>query len=451
MQYRELFRTTAFRLTMLYGLIFAVGTIALLGMVYVRSGVYLTDRVDGILHTEIEALMRTPRPGLRERIIEDLTLNGDRINVFGLFAANGERLAGNLDELPASLTTDGRAIELPSTPAFPVNARMLARRLPSDEILVVGRDVNQLREMRAIITSALVWSGVSILGVGLACGTVLSIAPLKRVRRLQTVAKHISDGDLHQRMPTSARGDELDMFATTLNQMLEEVERLMSEVKANNAIIAHDLLNPLANVAQKLRRLQNSAGSQSDEIAHIGLRIEEVLERFRALLRIAELESRNRRAGFVCVDLADVISPAEDLYGPLAEDAGVRFLVVAQRGTTILADPNLLFEAVSNLIDNAIKFGGRGSTVEVRAGQEVGHPTIIVQDNGPGIARLERDAVVRPFYRAERQSHTPGFGLGLSAVAAIVRLHGFELLLEDAEPGLRAVIDIRPVTGHVHG
>lgn len=451
MQSREIFRTTTFRLTLLYGLIFLVGTIALLWMVYFRSTVYLTDRVDGILHTELEALVRSPRPGLRERVIEDLTLNGDRTNVFGLFSANGERLAGNLNGLPANLPADGRAIEVPITPGFSVSTRMIARRLPTGEILVVGRDVNQLREMRAIITSSLVWSGVSILCVGLALGTVLSIAPLKRVRRLQTVAKHVSDGDLHQRMPTSTRGDELDMFASTINQMMEEVERLLSEVKANNTIIAHDLLNPLANVAQKLRRLQTTAGGQRDEIAQIGQGIEKVLERFRAILRIAELESQHRRAGFTCVDLADVISPAKELYGPLAEETGVRLLIMSERGVTVKGDPNLLFEAVSNLIDNAIKFAGRGSTVRVRVGNDSGHPTIIVEDDGPGIASHERGAVVRRFYRAERQCNTPGFGLGLSAVAAIVRLHGFQLVLDDAEPGLRAVIDTRPATDHVAG
>src|SRR5207237_7948126 len=129
----------------------------------------------------------------------------------------------------------------------PIRVRLVARRLPTGETLVAGRDIGQLLEMRAIITSALTWSGISILLVGLACGTAFSIAPLNRLRRLQSVAQDIAHGDLKRRMPTSQRGDELDMFADTVNHMIGEVERLMSEVRGATAVIAHDLLSPLAS------------------------------------------------------------------------------------------------------------------------------------------------------------------------------------------------------------
>jgi signal transduction histidine kinase len=444
MQFRDLWRTTTFRLTILYGGLFALGTIALLWLIFLRSAVYLTSRVDGILTTEADALARSPRPGLRQRVIEELTLNGDRNNVFGLFTASGERVAGNLDALPAALRTNGRPMEFPPTPTFPASARLIARRLPTGETLVVGRDVSQLREMRAIITSALTWSGVSILLVGLACGTALSIAPLRRLRRLQAVAQDIARGDLKRRMPTTQRRDELDMFADTVNYMMGEVERLMSEVKGATEVIAHDLLSPLANATVQLRRIQQSDSPEREDIARVAGRIEEVLDRFRAILRIAELETRQRRAGFKHTDLAEVIAPVADLYEPLAEAAGVRLLVVTERGSTVQADPKLLFEAVSNLIDNAIKFAGRGSTVQVRVGSDPSRPQLIVQDDGPGIPTHERGSVMQRFYRAERNRHLPGSGLGLSVVAAIVRLHGFELVLEEADPGTRAIIECRP-------
>jgi signal transduction histidine kinase len=444
MQFRDLSRTTTFRLTLLYGVLFAAGTIALLWMVYLRSAVYLTSRVDGILNTEADALVHSPRPGLRQRVIEDLTLNGNRTNVFGLFTARGERVAGNLDAIPTALRTNGRPLEVPPLPQFPTSARLLARRLPTGETLVVGRDVSQLREMRSIITSALTWSGVSILLVGLACGIALSAGPLQRLRTLQAVAHDIARGDLKRRMPTSQRGDELDMFAATVNHMMGEVERLMSEVKGATEVIAHDLLNPLASATLQLRLLQQAEKVEGEDIARVAGRIEEVLERFRGILRIAELDVRRRRAGFVNVDLADVTTPVADLYAPLAEAAGVRLLAVAERGTTVDADPKLLFEALSNLIDNAIKFGGRGSTVQIRLGRDAARPQLIVQDDGPGIPANERAAVLQRFYRAERNRPIPGSGLGLSVVAAIVRLHDFELVLEDAEPGVRAIIECRP-------
>jgi len=335
-------------------------------------------------------------------------------------------------------------VELPSTAEFPISVRLVARRLPTGETLVAGRDIGQLLEMRAIITSALTWSGVSILLVGLACGTAFSIAPLNRLRRLQSVAQDIAHGDLKRRMPTSQRGDELDMFADTVNHMVGEVERLMSEVRGATAVIAHDLLSPLASATLQLRRLQRAEGPEKDEIARVAERIDEVLDRFRAILRIAELEARQRRSGFRSIDLAEVVTPVTELYAPVAEAAGVRLLPVIERGARVEADPKLLFEALSNLIDNAIKYAGSGSTVQVRTGKDPAHPQLIVQDNGPGIPTHERAAVLQRFYRSERDSRIPGSGLGLSVVATIARLHDFELILEDADPGVRAIIERRP-------
>jgi signal transduction histidine kinase len=443
MQFSELRRTTTFRLTILYGALFAVGTIALLWMIYIRSVVYMTSRIDHIMNIQAEALLHSPRPGLRQRLIENLTLNGDRINVFGLFTADGERIAGNLPTFPASLHINTEPIEIPPTREFPSSARLIARKLPAGEILVVGRDVNQLEEMRSIIASALIWSGALIIVMVIVCGTALGIGPLRRVHRLRAVAQDIARGDLKRRMPTTGRHDELDMFAETVNYMMTEVERLMSEVQSATAVIAHDLLGPLAKVAQQLRRLQKGATVDGMQIASIAERIEDVLDRFRAILRIAQLESGQRHAGFRHVELGEIVESAVQLYEPLAEEAGVRLVAVPERGIGVEADPELLFEALSNLIDNAIKFSERGSTVQVCVGRDPARPQLVVQDTGPGIPGNERAAVLQRFYRVERDRPLPGSGLGLSVVAAIIRLHDFDLLLEDADPGVRAIIDCR--------
>jgi signal transduction histidine kinase len=444
MQFSALRRTTTFRLTVLYGLLFALLTLALLGMVYVRSAGYLTHRADRILNTEADVLVRSPRPGLRERLIEEVALNGNRTNVFGLFTTGGERIAGNLIDLPPALLTGSGPVEIPPTREFSASTRLIARRLPGGEILVVGRDIEQLQQMRAIITQALTWSGVLILLAGLALGLILSVGPLQRLRRLQAVAQDIARGDLKRRMPVSGRGDELDVFAAAVNYMTGEVERLMSEVKGATEVIAHDLLSPLANAALQLRRIQRSDVHEPQAVEHVAARIAEVLERFRAILRIAELDVRERRGGFASIDLVEVTAPVSELYQPLAEEAGVRLQVLAERGTTVEGDAKLLFEAVSNLIDNAIKFSGRGSTVQVRLGTDPARPQIIVEDDGPGIPATERGAVLQRFYRGDRTRPVAGSGLGLSVVDAIVRLHEFTLTLEDAHPGVRAIIDCRP-------
>jgi signal transduction histidine kinase len=301
--------------------------------------------------------------------------------------------------------------------------------------------VNQLRQMRAIITSALVWSGVLILVVGLACAVALSVRPLRRLRILQSAGQEIAAGDLKRRMPVSERRDELDMFAGTVNYMMDEVERLMSEVKGATDTIAHDLRTPLAHARAQLTRLQQAPERKPEDIARVIGEIDVVLERFRALLRISELEARGRHAGFVQTDLAQVLGQVVELYQPLADEQQVRLSLSSAGPAVVEADPKLLFEAISNLVDNAIKFTGPGGSVELALQDG---PAIVVRDNGPGIAAGERAAVLQRFYRSERSRQVPGSGLGLTSVAAILRMHRFALELQDANPGLRAIIRCRP-------
>jgi signal transduction histidine kinase len=444
MQLRALYRTTTFRLSLLYGVIFALALVVLLGMVYLRSIVYLTQRVDNILGTEADALMQSPRPGLRERLVNELTLNGDKTNIFALFASDGTRIAGNLRNLPATLQPGGPPLELAGTPEIPRFVRLVARGLPSGEILVVGRDVQQLQEMRSIIASALRWSGALVILVGLGCGTALSIGPLRRLRILQLAGGQIAEGDMKRRMPVSERGDELDMLASTVNGMMDQVAVLVSEVKSATDTIAHDLLTPLTRASMQLQQLANASRVESSDLYRVNADITQVLDRFRAILRVAELESRERKAGFSRSDLAEVLAPLAELYQPLAEAGGVRLLVSAGHGAIALVDPKLLFEAVSNLVDNAIKFSEPGGVVQVRLEGEAQFPSLVVQDNGPGIPQSQRAAVLQRFYRATRNPAIPGSGIGLSVVTAILRLHGFDLSLEDAAPGLRVVIRCGP-------
>jgi signal transduction histidine kinase len=440
MRLSEVWRTTTFRLTLIYGLVFAVGIGALLALVYARSAVYMTHRVDRILEAEAGAEMAVPAAALRQTIDDGLIVNG-RTSLFALFAADGTWITGNLKALPEGLAPGGRPVEAAATPEFGASARLLARRLPSGEILVVGRDIDQLREIRQIIASALIWSGIFIIVAGLACGVALSLGPLRRLRELQDAGHDIASGDLKRRMPSSKHGDELDMFAGTVNYMLGEVERLMAEVKTASDTIAHDLRTPLTRARAQLHRLGQTAAVNPGDIARVTAELDEVLERFIAILRISEIETRARNAGFVTTDLSQIVVRAGELYHPLAEEAGIQLSVAAGPATLIEADPKLLFEAVSNLADNAIKFTPPGGRVLLMLDTSGERPQIVVQDNGPGVPAAERTAVLQRFYRSERDQLTPGSGLGLSIVAAIVRLHRFRLELQDSAPGLRVIID----------
>ena len=443
MRLSEVWRTTSFRLSVVYGAVFAVAIVALLGVVYLQTVGYLTARVDRILNAQADAQMSVPSPALIRRIDDALTLSGARTSLFALFTPDGRRITGNLPREPAGLAPGGAPVEISDPAMFPTSVRMIARRLPSGEVLVVGRDINQLRQIRQIIGSTLVWSGGLTLAGGLASGAALSIAPMRRLRALQAAGQEIAAGALRQRMPISQHGDELDMFAATVNAMVAEIERLMGEVRTATETLAHDLRTPLTRARSQLHRLELAGRADPADIARVTAELDEVLERFRAILRISEIESRARTAAFGPTDLAALVAQAAELYQPLAEEAEVSFEVAPAPAVTIEADAKLLFEAVSNLVDNAIKFTGPGGRVRLLLEAPPKGPRIVVADDGPGVPAEERTAVLQRFYRSERDRLTPGSGLGLSVVAAIVRLHRFELHLEDARPGLRAVIDCR--------
>ena len=438
---KGLWRTTTARLTLLYGLIFAVGVLALVGAVYGQSTVFLAHRVDRIIKARADIFMRATPTELPDRIRQGLSIDGAGVNVYALFSRDGAPVVGNLSRMPPGLAPDGRSIDLPPSPQFPTEARLIARRLPWGEILVVGRDVSQLAEMRAVALQTLAWSAVIIVLAGLTLGAALSVSPLRRVRMLQAACREIAAGDLKRRMPVSGRRDELDTLAATVNHMIAEVERLMSEVKGVSETIAHDLRTPLTRARARLHRLEAALApddSRGEEARWITQELDTVLDRFRALLRISELEAGRRRAGFQAVDLSQLLSQAGELYAPVAEAKGASLSWSRGAEAVIEADPQLLIEALSNLVDNALKFTPPGGHVVL---QLLEGPRIVVQDDGPGLPEGEQSAVLQKFYRVERDRLTPGSGLGLSIVAAIVRLHGFDLRLEDARPGLRVVID----------
>jgi signal transduction histidine kinase len=257
------------------------------------------------------------------------------------------------------------------------------------------------------------------------------------VRNIETAIQPIMRGDLGARLPVSERRDEVDMLATIVNRMLDRIERLLGEVKGVSDSIAHDLRTPLTRLRAQLYRMQTESDPTDPRTAMLERCIvdtDALLDRFRALLRISELEDLRRRAGFAEVDLGDTLRRVHELYTPVAEDKGVTLTLTLDQPQSVNADAHLLIEALSNLVANAIKFTPAQGTVELRGGRTPNGPRIDVLDNGPGIPTAERGAVLQRFYRSESGRETPGFGLGLSIVAAIIRLHDFRLEISDNAP-----------------
>jgi signal transduction histidine kinase len=376
------------------------------------------------------------------------------IDAYGLFDDQQRYLSGALRQIPDELPLDGKIHMLgdcaesddPTLPADSCDA--VATRTLDGRWLVLVRDNGSLFAVTRIILHALLW-GVSLTILpGIAGWHLLRRRPLRRIRAIQASAEAIVAGDLTRRLPLSNRRDELDMLAAIVNAMLERIERLMNEVKGVCDNIAHDLRTPLTRLRAQLYRIQQ----QADEGSTLAVQLDSVLgeadtlmARFRGLLRISELEDRQRRSGFVQLDPVPLLQELHDFYLPLAEEGELTFeLQMPESLPGLNGDRALLFEAVANLLSNSIKFTPPGGQVILRGVNDAGHTRIEVLDSGPGIAPAEREAVFQRFYRAEGGNPQNGFGLGLSIVAAIASLHGFTLEVDSSElGGARLVLDCR--------
>jgi signal transduction histidine kinase len=427
-------------MTAIFAVIFATGITLLLGLVYIQTAAYLTRRIDSIISNEAKFLTAAGPDALPGRLAQEAA--SDPLSRLGLFSFAGDRIAGNTNLSPATLIVDGRPRNSPGH-GGEGPSRVLAERTSWGEILIVGRDTRQVAALRHIVLTALLWSGAAIAILGLLSAVALSLRPLARISAMRRASDGIGAGDFTLRLPVAGRGDELDELARIANRMMDEAERLMTEARTVGQGVAHELRSPLT----RLRAMLDHASGLFDGddprrqlLERCVAEADTVLARFQALLRIAALEARGRRTGFGRVSLSDMVGQILELFGPLAADLGIELTADTGTDVTIGGDGELLFEALSNLVDNALKFTGAGGHVTVSAGRTANGARLVVRDDGPGIPEAERSFVTRRFYRGQKHAGVPGHGLGLSLVAAVADLHGFTLRLGDAEPG--AIVEI---------
>jgi signal transduction histidine kinase len=434
-------RTTTFRWTLAVAGAFGVCILVFSGFVYWEVAAYTTSRIDGLLIDEA-AVIAADSPEQRLEDIDDrLRQDPRRVRIAGLFGADGHRIAGNVESPPSDL--------VPDVPTYAVvvrvddrgremqNVRLIILTLPSDEVLVVGRNIDEIVDIAAIVGRALALGLLPAFGLAVAIGMVLSLRAHDRLSEVNWRIQRIVAGDLRERLPTRGQGDPFDQLAVSVNGMLGEIEALIHEIAGVGDDIAHDLRTPLTRVRVRLERGRQHAATL-DELRAVADKaitgLDQSLAIITALLRIAEIEHSRRLEGFSQVQLAPLVREVGDLYDPIAEDKRITLQVDAADGETVHGDRDLLFEAIANLVDNAVKFTPEGGRVELALLRRAGETVIRVRDTGLGIPESEREAVTSRFYRSDKSRRTEGLGLGLSLVAAIVKLHGFRFAIA-AGPG----------------
>ncbi|MET0935943.1 MAG: HAMP domain-containing sensor histidine kinase [Luteibacter sp.] len=439
----DAWRSATARLILIYGALFAIWCVVLLGVVQWEASRYLSNVVDGMLAARIHYLENTDPHRLPATVEAASEIDVQGFMWVGLFDAQGKRIAGNIAVVPDDLSDEGvvhsvHARLVNPKRDTPTRVRGVTRVLPDGSRLVVAKESATIDGVGAIIRRGLLWGLSLTLIPGVLGGILIARGPARRIRDIQQAMEPIRAGDLSVRLPVSRSGDEVDLLAATVNTTLGEIERLLGEVKGVTDNIAHDLRTPLTRMRTRLYRLQQQFDGkpEGDQLDACVAEIDTVLARFRALLRVSELEDRQRSACFEPLDIGEVLRNVHEFYAPLAEDRGQVFELEVGKLPLLRGDPQLMFEAFANLVGNAIKFTPDGGSVRLVAStDEAGDARIDIADTGPGIPPDEREAVFRRFYRSDETRSKPGCGLGLAIVSAIVRLHGYSMSVGGTEKG----------------
>jgi signal transduction histidine kinase len=260
-----------------------------------------------------------------------------------------------------------------------------------------------------------------------------------RIESINAISRAIMQSGLDKRIPLRGSNDEWDRVAENLNLMLDRIETLMGEIKQVSDNVAHDLRTPLTRMRGRLEKAYHGQRGAEDDQSLIGDTIADldaVLRIFASLTRIAHIETQARKGAFRTVNLAEIAGEVVELYDAAAEPDGTRLTVVGDKEVLATGDRDLIFDAIANLVDNAIKHGRAGGHVVVASEHVNGQPVISIADDGPGIPACEYEHVFKRFYRLEHSRYTEGNGLGLSLVAAVARLHGARIEMLDNSPGL---------------
>jgi signal transduction histidine kinase len=451
--------STSVCLGLSYTALFAASSLLLVGMLWWRAAGNVDRWNDAAIRADSAEIGDQLRDNGISGAIEATRVHiaeiGGATAVYLLADARLKPLAGNLASWPNEVgsTPGWYWVKLPRAGTMR-SVRLLRTSLPNGLNLLVGRDIGDRADSRALIIDTLYWALITGLTLAIGGGLFVHTAVLRRVAMINDAATAIVQGDLARRIPTGGSQDAFDRLVLTINMMLQQIQQLVEGIKNTANAVAHDLRTPLAELRARLEELLRNHPPPATTFAEIHQSvadIDRVIAIFNALLRLAEIDSGVRRAGFRQVELSRLAIEIVELYAPLADEKQASLVVDAPAAQIVNGDPHLLAQAVGNLVDNAVKYLPCGGGVSLRIAQaDAGWVEIVVGDNGPGIAEGEMGLVTGRFYRCSRNIGETGIGLGLSVVDAVARLHQGSLILADNHPGLVAVLRL-PVPAAVSG
>jgi signal transduction histidine kinase len=448
MDQSHIIRSNTFRWALAVAGVFAVFVIVLFGFIYWQADQYLIARSDKMIGSQLNFIAGLPGERRLDAINDHLKQDSRGVQYAGLFSADGRKIAGNLERFPPDLQMNDSVQGISVERALPAGKethviRAIARHMPNGDALVIGREVDETREISHVVAQALALGLLPALCLCLLAGAWLSMRAQKQVEEVNQRVQRIIGGDLRERLPHRDVDEPFSRLTVIVNGMLDEMEAMIHALAGVGNDIAHDLRTPLTRARLTLERGRTNATTleQLQMVVDKAIaNIDQSLAIITALLRLAEIENSRRSAAFGTVSLHEMLREVCDIYEPIAENKSIDLRVGVQQRLSVRGDRDLLFEAVANLVDNAIKFTPEGGRVDIDLIRGDNETIVRVSDTGPGINDKEREGVLRRFYRSDKIRSTPGVGLGLNLVAAIVKLHGFRLAIHPGPGGRLEVI-----------
>lgn len=432
----------------------AIGTFGVIvstvfSYVYLSTAAYVRSRSDHWIMAESMDLRGVYQQWGRDALVSlirqrmaDKTFAG---HAYILVDPSSAVLAANLGEWPPAVMGRSGWTEFrvpgtsPDAVASPLVRGML-HTFPSGDRLLVGRDIRDLDNFTGQMERAAISGVLLIFALAGVASILVTRRTVGRIEQINATSRAIMATGLDKRIPLRGTHDEWDRVAENLNLMLDRIETLMGEVKQVSDNLAHDLRTPLTRMRGRLEKAYHGQRFDEDAQALVGDTIADldaVLRIFTSITRIAQIETEVRKEAFRTVNLVDIAREVVELYDAAAEQNGSSLVMNGRAEVLATGDRDLIFDAIANLVDNAIKHGRPGGHVVVASETVNGSPVVSITDNGPGIPADQHEQVFKRFYRLEQSRYTPGNGLGLSLVAAVARLHGARIEMFDNSPGLQ--------------
>src|SRR5271157_5081123 len=439
----DVFRARAFRLALAFCLAVSAATAAAFGLIYLEVSRADVQRSAAVLVDEAAKSEDDSEDRLRRALELRLTRDIRRLDYVALFDAKGAKLFGDVPAMPA-IPIDGEA-HVVAEQLLPDASRsepaiFVARRRADGGVVLFGRSLREAYDLQETVLRALAVALAPTILLILAIGAFFASRASRRFEQIHSAIVSIMNGEIHSRLPIANEGDDVDKVARAVNLMLDEIERLLDQLKNVGDNIAHDLRTPLMVARAKIdRALEEDAGIASLRAAMQGTlaQIDKASVTIAAILRVSAVETGARQKRFKDFDLGAVCAEVVEFYQPLAESKFVEMTIEAAQPIPVRGDEDLMREAISNLVDNAVKFTPEGGRVRVEAAMVEGLPWVAVADTGCGVPSQDKEKIFRRFFRGERSG---GNGLGLSIAQTIADLHGFQLTVEDNSPGARFVM-----------